>query len=84
MKDYQDLDKANIHHHNLLHPSYGAQKILSGGYGWHMGFAANPNNYTTIFQRLSGAYELYGSKLKDPTIFYKKNETTPSKYPEDL
>jgi len=57
---------------------------LSGGYGWHMGFAANPNNYTTIFQRLSGAYELYGSKLKDPTIFYKKNETTPSKYPEDL
>ena len=64
--------------------SYGAQKILSGGYGWHMGFAANPSNYRTIFRRLSGAYELYGSKLKDPTIFYKKNETTPSKYPEDL
>lgn len=61
----------NLHGGGSL-DSYGAQKILSGGYGWHMGFAANPNNYRTIFQRLSGAYELYGSKLKDPTIFIRK------------
>ena len=49
-----------------------------------MGFAPFPDRYNSIFRRLSGAEELYGSRLKEPTIFYKKNDPNPSNYPDDL
>ena len=34
--------------------------------------------------RLTGAETLYGSQIKQPTIFYKKDDPTPYKYPDDL
>ena len=49
-----------------------------------MGFAPSPDNYYSIFRRLDGAETLYGSPLKDPTVFYKKNDPTPYQYPDDL
>lgn len=73
-----------------------AQSLISGGYGWFMGFAPDPmktyNNsnvinkthWQGIFDRLKGAETLYGSPLKDPTTFYKKNDLTLYRYPEDL
>lgn len=64
--------------------SWGVNKLLSKGYGWFMGFAPFPDRYNSIFRRLSGAEELYGSRLKEPTVFYKKNDPTPYSYPSDL
>lgn len=61
-----------------------AQRLISGGYGWHMGFAPSPAKYGSIFNRYSGASTLYGSDLKDPTIFYKHQDPKPYKYPDDL
>ncbi len=71
-----------------------ARMILDEGYGWHMGFAPDPmkaddgmvrrNHWKTIFGRLSGAELFYGCKLKDPTIFYKKNDPKPYVYPDEL
>lgn len=57
---------------------------MNNGYGWYMGFAPSPDNYYSIFRRLDGAETLYGSPLKDPTVFYKKNDPTPYQYPDDL
>lgn len=62
----------------------GAHKLLDRGFGWYMGFAANPDNYRNIFNRLTGCEILYGSPVVDPTIFYKKDDPTPYKYPNDL
>lgn len=73
-----------------------AQRLISEGYGWFMGFAPNPmqtysnsdvinkSHWQGIFNRLKGAETLYGSQLKDPTVFYKKNDLTLYRYPEDL
>ena len=71
-----------------------AQMILDEGYGWHMGFAPDPmkadngmvrrNHWNVIFGRLSGAELFYGSKLKNPTIFYKKNDPKAYVYPDEL
>ena len=55
-----------------------AEWLMSNGYGWFMGFAPFPNNYTDIWNRLEGAEVLYGSPLKEPSLFYKKNATEPS------
>ena len=63
-----------------------AQNLLDKGWGWFMGFAADPKRYdglwgSGIFDRLRGGCPvLYGSKLKDPAIYYKKNDPTPYKY----
>ena len=47
--------------------------MIDGGYGWFMGFAPSPGKYASIFSRLDGGGEvLYGSQIKQPTIFYKK------------
>lgn len=64
--------------------SQTVKHLLAGNYGWYMGFAPFPDRYNSIFRRLSGAEELYGSRLKEPTIFYKKNDPNPSNYPDDL
>ncbi len=64
--------------------SSSAQRLISEGYGWFMGFAPSPENYGMIFSRLSGASTLYGSSLKDPTIFYKKDDPTPYSWPTDM
>lgn len=62
-----------------------AQSMIDGGYGWFMGFAPSPGNYRSIFNRLQGGGEvLFGSNVAAPTIFYKKNDTTPYNYPDDL
>lgn len=61
-----------------------AQSLINDGYGWYMGFAPNPKKYSTIFNRLTGAKTLYGSPIKKPTLFYKKNDPTPYKFPNDL
>lgn len=66
-----------------LNPSM-AQRLIDLGYGWHMGFAPSPAKYGSIFNRYSGASTLYGSALKNPTIFYKHQDPKPYKYPEDL
>lgn len=66
-----------------------AQQFLENGYGWFMGFAANPNKYQTIWNRLSGVEVLYGSPLKAPSLYYKFNkekmafETEPSVWSAD-
>lgn len=73
-----------------------ANSLISNGYGWFMGFAPDPmkteynsnvidkTHWQGIFDRLSGAETLYGSKLRNPTIFYKKNDATQYVYPDDL
>lgn len=61
-----------------------AQWLMSNKYGWFMGFAPFPNNYTDIWSRLTGAETLYGFPLKEPSLFYKKNATEPSVWPNDL
>lgn len=61
-----------------------ARSLINEGYGWYMGFAPSPGKYMTNFSRFSGAETLYGSRLKDPSIFYKKNDPTPYNYPDDL
>ena len=37
-----------------------------------------------IFGSVEGAEVLYGSPLKEPSLFYKKNATEPSVWPNDL
>ena len=62
-----------------------AQSMLDGGYGWFMGFAPSPARYSSVFSRLQGGGEvLYGSNVAAPSVFYKKNDPTPYKYPDDL
>ena len=62
-----------------------AQSLKDKGYGWFMGFAPSPAKYGSVFSRLQGGGEvLYGSNVAAPTIFYKKNDPTPYKYPDDL
>lgn len=59
---------------------YTAKQLISGGYGWFMGFAPNPNR-TLSWQRLAGGcQELYGSDIKKPQYYYKKNDTKPYKF----
>lgn len=65
--------------------SYVAQNIISKGYGWFMGFALAPDNFSGAYSSLSsGCSILYGSSLAYPTVYYKKNDPTPYKYPEEL
>ncbi|MCD8072087.1 MAG: DUF1735 domain-containing protein [Alistipes sp.] len=61
-----------------------ANTLMNTGYGWLMGFAADPSRYSTEFSRMAGAYTLYGSALKSPTVFYKKDDPTPCVWPDDL
>lgn len=63
---------------------WAAKSLIENGYGWYMGFAPSPGKYSSIFRRLEGAGTLYGSPLKQPTLFYKKNDPTPYKFPDDL
>lgn len=61
-----------------------ANNLKNGGYGWFMGFAANPKKYSSIFDCLRGGGNiLYGSEVAAPSVFYKKNDPTPYKYPDD-
>ncbi len=57
-----------------------AQQLMDKGWGWFMGFAANPNQYSSIFNRLKGVETLYGSPLKPASIYYKKDDPKPYKY----
>ena len=62
-----------------------AQSMKDGGYGWFMGFAPSPAKYGSVFSRLQGGGAvLYGSNVASPTVFYKKNDPTPYRYPADL
>lgn len=61
-----------------------AKTLIDEGFGYFMGFAANPNNYDAIFDWLTGTEALYGSKLQSPAVFYKKNDPVPYNYPVDL
>ncbi len=61
--------------------SYTANNLKSQGYGWFMGFAPNPTKYRSVFSSLyEGCPILYDSKLKEPSIYYKKNDPTPYIY----
>lgn len=70
--------------------------IKNSGYGYWMAFNPNPAYYldssgsgysnrgvfNVRFQNGAGGIEvLYGSKLKQPTVFYKKMDTTPYAWP---
>lgn len=59
-----------------------AQSLISGGYGWFMGFAPSPEKFVSQFGKLTGAETLYGSPLKAPFIYYKWNDPTPYPYPD--
>lgn len=62
-----------------------ANTLLSNSYGWFMGFAPNPTRYASVFSRLKGGPEaMFGSAVKSPTVFYKKDDPTPYVYPDDL
>lgn len=73
-----------------------AWNLTNGGYGWFMGFAPDPmktltnsnkinkSHWQNIFNRLRGTDALYGSPLKAPTIFYKKDDPKPYVYPDEL
>ena len=73
--------------------SYFAKQLKNNGYGWFMGFAANPLYYTKaktndkgevvaqpIWDRLANVTDLYGLGLKAPAIYYEKNDPTPYPY----
>ena len=73
--------------------NYFAKQLKSKGYGWFMGFAANPLYYTKaktndkgqvvaqpIWDRLANVTDLYGLGLKAPAIYYEKNDPTPYPY----
>lgn len=56
-----------------------ANRLKSNGYGWYMGFSANPNNYTKVLYRIQGGMQtLYGSSLKKADFYYKKNDPNPT------
>ena len=57
-----------------------ADILIDRGYGWFMGFAPSPAKYPYQFQRFSGVQKLYGSLLKSPFIYYKKNDPHPYPY----
>lgn len=62
-----------------------ATKLLEKQFGWFMGFAPEPSQFGTIYSRLfRGANVLYPSPLVMPTVFYKKDDTTPYNYPSGL
>lgn len=54
-----------------------ARDLVTGGYGWFMGFAANPNSYPPTWNVLKGVETLYGSPLAPPSLYYKKNDPSP-------
>lgn len=55
-----------------------ADYMLSEGFGWFMGFALNPEKgFAYQMSRISGVGKLYGSPLKTPTTYYKKNDSKP-------
>ena len=71
-----------------LTPSTAKQLQNGRGYRWFMGFAPNPSHYTkehksnglpvaSNWSRLTGVRTLYGVDLKEPSIYYKKNEPQP-------
>lgn len=62
----------------------GAKKLLARGFGWYMGFSPHPRFYPDILKRLTGTEVLYGVSVENPTVFYKKNDPTPYKYPDDF
>ena len=60
-------------------------QIKDNNAGWFMGFSPKVGNFESVFNRLyGGVEELYGAKLKAPTVFYKDNDATPYQYPDDL
>ncbi|MCD7795692.1 MAG: DUF1735 domain-containing protein [Alistipes sp.] len=63
---------------------YTARNILNRGYGWFMGFALAPENFSSAYSQMTGCEVLYGSPLAYPTVYYKKNDPTSYKYPEEL
>lgn len=73
---------------NLGYPSMTAstaKTIKDNGYGWFMGFALDPSNFSNSYSMMSsGVAELYGSSLAYPTIFYKKDDPTPYVFPDDM
>lgn len=67
---------------------YTATVLRDRGYGWFMCFAPNPYrtnpSYLSQFNRISGISVIYGSRAVSPTIFYKHQDPTPYRYPQDL
>lgn len=61
-----------------------AQRMLESGFGWFMGFALAPENFSASYSRLSGCETLYGSPVAYPTTFYKKNDPKPYVFPDEL
>lgn len=64
--------------------SYTAENLLSNGFGWFMGFALAPENFSSSYSALSGCETLYGSPLVYPTTFYKKDDPKPYVFPDEL
>lgn len=63
---------------------YGAQSIMKGGFGWYMGFAPSPQKYSSVFRNLVGVKAFYNSSLRQPTIYYKKNDPNPSSWTSSM
>ncbi len=68
---------------------YTASTILRDrGYGWFMCFAPDPYrtrpSYDAQFNRISGLSTIYDSRVAPPSIFYKHQDPTPYRYPQDL
>lgn len=60
-----------------------AGEMIDRGYGWYMVFALSPNNFATSYNRIApGVPTLYGSKLRMPSVQYKKMDLKPYSYPE--
>ena len=72
--------------------SYSANQLQKGrGYRWFMGFSANPRYFMkeheysdspvpSIWSRLTGVKDLYGFPLKEPSIYYEKNDPQPKPF----
>lgn len=62
--------------------SQTAQSMLEQGYGWYMGFASDPKHFTGDHRKIAPGIEtLFGSPLKEPSFYYKKNDPNPYPYP---
>lgn len=61
-----------------------AHSLISGKYGWHMGFDLKPTRFNSAFSRLSGVEVLYGSGLKAISTYYKNRDPKPYSFTKDI
>ncbi len=70
----QQCSGASLEFANGRGGRFNAESFLSGGHGWYMGFALDPNNFDSAVDRLNndtlGIQKVLGAPVKTPTFYY--------------